>query len=250
MRGLFVLAAVLLLMYNAIGQVKIHAHNDYEKSHPLTNALANQAYSIEADVFLQDGKLLVAHSKKEVSTVKTLDGLYIKPIIALFKKNKSKVSRDSSYRFSLMIDVKEGGGDAIRQLVKSIKPYQRYFDRQLNRNAVQIVISGDRGSSREWKKYPRYIFFDGRPNENYDDATLKKVAVISDSYAPYAENKDKLKLVVEQAHQLGKPFRFWGTPDNEFSWNYFNEAGIDIINTDKPESCRNFFESRKVDTNL
>src|SRR5256885_147725 len=99
----------LVFTLHLYGQVKIHAHNDYEKPKPLFNALENKSDFIEADVFLQNSALLIAHSKNELTNDKTLDKLYIKPIVSLFRKFRSMVSPDTSYRFSLMIDIKEGG---------------------------------------------------------------------------------------------------------------------------------------------
>jgi len=37
-----------------------HAHNDYQHERPLLDALAHGFQSVEADVFLVEGKLLVA----------------------------------------------------------------------------------------------------------------------------------------------------------------------------------------------
>jgi alkaline phosphatase len=51
---------------------------------------------------------------------------------------------------------------------------------------------------------------------------------------------------LQKANQSGKPFRFWGSPDNEFYWKYFRDAGVDIINTDKPDLCRSFFEKERT----
>src|SRR5689334_17418060 len=42
-----------------------HSHNDYRQKHPLTDALRLGYLSIEADVFLVDGDLLVAHEREE-----------------------------------------------------------------------------------------------------------------------------------------------------------------------------------------
>ena len=41
-----------------------HAHNDYEHTHPLADALEQGFCSIEADIHLVNGKLLVAHDLK------------------------------------------------------------------------------------------------------------------------------------------------------------------------------------------
>ena len=106
------LTFLLLFIHTCLSaQVKIHAHNDYEKPHPLTNALANKVYIVEADVFLRDGELLVAHSDKDISKERSLNALYLDPIIALFKKYKGQIAADEEYHPSLMIDVKDGGAE-------------------------------------------------------------------------------------------------------------------------------------------
>ena len=244
MKYIFLLMLLCPALYSS-GQVKMHAHNDYEKPLPLFNALKYRAFSIEADVFNRNGQLLVAHSANQLPGAKTLNELYIRPIVSLYKKNKGRISDDKHYRIVLMVDVKEGGEETIRQLADLLKANRSTFDRSRNPNAVQVIVSGDRGSIKNWVSFPSYIFFDGRPTEQYDSATLKRVGLISDSYSAYAENKDKLNAVIGKAHQAGKLFRFWGAPDNEFSWKYFHDAGVDLINTDKPELCRKFFDKEK-----
>jgi glycerophosphoryl diester phosphodiesterase len=244
MKYIYLLLCFFSALYTS-GQVKMHAHNDYEKPLPLFNALKNKAFSIEADIFSRNGQLLVAHNANQLPGAKTLNELYIQPIIQLYKKNKGRISEDKDYRIVLMVDVKEGGEETIRQLAELLKANRNAFDRSKNPNAVQVIVSGDRGEVKNWASFPPYIFFDGRPTEQYDHATLKRVALISDSYSAYAENKEKLTAVLEKAHQAGKLFRFWGTPDNEFSWKYFKDAGVDIINTDKPDLCRKFLDKEK-----
>ncbi len=42
---------------------RAHAHNDYRHHRPLLDALAHGFTSVEADVFLVDDQLLVAHGR-------------------------------------------------------------------------------------------------------------------------------------------------------------------------------------------
>lgn len=240
------LVLLLIPFLQTSAQVKIHAHNDYEKPLPLYNAIDSKVFSIEADVFLRNGDLLVAHSADQLPNARTLSDLYIRPLVTLFKKHKGHLTADTSYTTSLMIDIKEGGEEAIRQLCRLLDTHRDYFDRDRNRHAVQIVISGDRGNLKNWTSFPAFIYFDGRPNEQYDQETMKRVACISDAYSSYAENREKLEAVLEKTHKMSKLFRFWGTPDNEFYWKYFRDAGVDIINTDKPDLCHSFFEKEKT----
>src|SRR3954468_3891095 len=58
----------------------LHAHNDYEHPRPLLDALDHHFCSIEADIYLVDGKLLVAHERKQVTPERTLESLYLEPL--------------------------------------------------------------------------------------------------------------------------------------------------------------------------
>ena len=243
---LFLLTILInLACFQSSAQPLIHAHNDYQKPEPFTNALRHKVFSIEADVYPSGNRLLVAHDKKELATAPTLGGLYLQPIIELFKRHRGIISNDSSYTPVLMIDIKENGEAVIAQLIKLVSAHGSVFDRSLNAKAVQLVISGDRGASSTWTSYPLYILFDGRPNEVYDSATLQRVAFISDSYLKYINPRDSSNRLIVQAakrvHDMGKLFRLWGSPDNPDSWKLQQQQGIDIINTDKVEECRNNF---------
>ena len=45
---------------------KAHAHNDYEHKCPLLDALDHGFCGVEADIYLVDGTLLVAHDRKDL----------------------------------------------------------------------------------------------------------------------------------------------------------------------------------------
>ena len=247
---LFLLAVLInLFSFHSSGQL-VHAHNDYQKPEPLTNALRHRVFSIEADIYLSGNRLLVAHDKKELATAPTLDSLYLQPIIELFRQHKGTISKDSNYAPVLMIDIKENGEATIGQLIKMVSAYRSVFDRSINAKAVQLVISGDRGPSSKWPSYPAYILFDGRPNEIYDTASLQRVAFTSDSYFNYAVKQDSTRIeqLVKKVHGMGKLLRLWSTPDNPGFWKWLQHSGIDIINTDKVEECRNYFSNDKTKT--
>ena len=42
-----------------------------------------------------------------------------------------------------------------------------------------------------------------------------------------------LNKIIYDVHLEGKKIRFWGSPDNMISWQFFYFSGIDLINTDK-----------------
>ena len=247
MRYLFHCLLLTLACFTATAQPLIHAHNDYQKPEPLTNALHCKAFSIEADIYLSGNRLLVAHDKNELATAKTLDAIYLQPIVQLYRQHHGKISAETGYALMLMIDIKEKGDSVLPQLINLLAPYRSVFDRSVNPTSVQIVISGDRGAISKWTSYPPYIFFDGRPYEAYDSATLQRVALISDSYLNYVSQQDssnRLQQVVKKVHDMEKLLRLWASPDNPASWGRQQELGIDIINTDKVTECRDYFSKK------
>ncbi|HEY2894618.1 MAG TPA: hypothetical protein VGJ16_10410, partial [Pirellulales bacterium] len=68
-----------------------HAHNDYLHEHPLADALAHGFASVEADIFLVDGKLLVAHEKRDIKPDRTLESLYLDPLKQRVRENGGSV---------------------------------------------------------------------------------------------------------------------------------------------------------------
>ena len=242
---LLIAAGVTIYSQNIL----IHSHNDYEQAEPLVKALRNKVYSFEADIYLVNDTLKVAHDKKDLATAPSLESLYILPIVKLFEINHGRISNDVKYAPVLMIDIKQNGEAVLNALVKLLSPHTRVFNKKLNQKAVQIVISGDRGDRSKWTSWPSYIFFDGRINEQYSKEQLQRVAFISDSYSNYAKQKDSADLLIKQlakkTHQLKKLLRLWAIPDHSSSWMHLRELGVDIINTDKVEECRKLFAAKQ-----
>jgi alkaline phosphatase len=234
----------MLLAGLAQAQPLIHAHNDYQQARPLTNALRNRVFSLEADVYRTERGLMVAHNIKDTVTAPALAGLYLQPIIRLFRKHHGRISKSKTYAPILMIDSKAAGAAVIAQLVNETAAHPSVFDRSLNPLAVQIVISGDRGNLSQWTYWPSFIQFDGRPYEVYDSATLLRVAFISDAYFKYVTETDsttRIRQLAEKVHAMGKRLRLWAIPDNPTAWKRLRELGVDIINTDKVGECRDYF---------
>lgn len=232
----------LILPGLALAQPKIHAHNDYEKPRPFWNAWEQRADYIEADVYLRDGKLLVAHAPNEINPARTLDSLYIGPISQLFLKHTDRPGPDHRYTFSLVIDAKDDAATVLPALIVTIEKNIVAFNRPANPLAVQVIVSGNRPRVETYLDYPLFIYFDGRPNEVYDDETIKRVALISDSFRSYSRwdgtgdlpdaDREKLKRIIKRAHNYNKPIRFWAIPDTENAWKQLRKLGVDIINTD------------------
>src|SRR6267378_5773752 len=102
----------LLLLYSTVAGAQpfshAHAHNDYEHDHPLFDALHYRFTSVEADIYLVDGKLLVSHTRP-IFGARTLEQLYLSPLDSMIRTNQGKVYPGYDGPFYLMIDLKSDG---------------------------------------------------------------------------------------------------------------------------------------------
>src|SRR5436305_12662245 len=86
-----------------------HAHNDYEHKRPLFDALECGFCSVEADIWLVDGKLLVAHDRNQVKPERTLQALYLDPLRERARRNGGRVYPNGP-EVILLVDVKSDAG--------------------------------------------------------------------------------------------------------------------------------------------
>lgn len=221
---------------------KFHSHNDYEQDFPFWKAYIHGANSIEADVFLKNGKLYVTHAESEIKEANTLQKLYFDPIEELIKKGDFR-------ELQLLVDLKS---DAKKTLSKIIEVLEDYPGIRQNKKLV-IAISGNRPPTAEYGNYPDYIWFDHQSLEDIDTIDLSKVAMISKGFSNYSHwnglgrpvtaDMKKMEAVIAKAHEYGKPFRFWGTPDTKTAWSKFAKMGVDFVNTDHPDEVELFLKT-------
>lgn len=248
--------AGLLISLSATAQTPLnynrgHSHNDYHQNIPLLTAYYAGMGSIEADVFLRNGELFVAHEASEITPDATLKKLYLEPLARFYSKNGNQPYKDGNHKLQLVIDIKQDYKNVIAQLIKDLSAYGTIFNSSTNSKGINIVLSGDTPVPAEFKDYPDYISFDGRPKADYTDAQLKRIAMISDDLKSYTswngkgtptkEDETKLRSVIENAHQKKKAFRFWASQDSPNTWIVLEKLGADWINTDHPEQLREFY---------
>src|SRR5690349_752262 len=94
----------------------IFAHNDYARPVPFYTAYNLGVGYIEADVFLQDSSLLVAHHAREIEPGRNLQTLYLQPLSTEIQNNGGTVYPDSKSRLTLMIDLKTEGVSTLSAL--------------------------------------------------------------------------------------------------------------------------------------
>ncbi|KAL9065690.1 MAG: hypothetical protein Q9161_008076 [Pseudevernia consocians] len=72
-----------------ITPIPCHSHNDYWRQVPLYDALAAGCTSVEADVWLSGNDLFVGHSQKSLTKKRTLETLYIDPIVSILSNQNT-----------------------------------------------------------------------------------------------------------------------------------------------------------------
>ena len=124
-----------------------HAHNDYEHDRPLLDALDQGFTSIEADVFLVEGQLLVAHNFINVAKDRTLENLYLQPLQERAKENDGRVYKDGQ-TVTLLVDIKTNGKAVYAALDELLAKYDSIVSvtttGEYTEKAVTVIISGDR----------------------------------------------------------------------------------------------------------
>lgn len=231
-------------------QPLIFAHNDYVGAEPFHAAYRLQVGYIEADVFLQHGSLLVAHTRLEIDKNKTLERLYLQPLQRAIDENGGRAYPDRGKHLTMMIDLKTAGMSTLDALVALLGRYAAIT----SANNVHILISGDVPDPALWEKYPAYITFDGRPGKNYTDAQWQRIGLVSTNFKEHvrwdgkgplpAEAAARMSTLINAAHARNKKFRFWATPDFPQAWQALTDAGMDMIVTDKVQSLHDFFAAR------
>jgi len=225
-----------------------HSHNDYEQQHPFWMAYDEGFGSIEADIFLRNGKLLVGHDTIEIKAGRTLEEYYIRPLVGCIHKNHGHPYADPSRQLQILIDVKEDSVATLGKLVEVLKKYP-----PLTRcSSLKWVISGSRPDPARYADYPSFIWFDGILHQDYSPAALEKIAMMSDNLSHYsrwngldtipADQWKTLQAAIDHSHSLHKPVRLWGAPDFVNAWHQFILLKVDYINTDHIHELAGFLQ--------
>lgn len=240
-----------------------HAHNDYEHERPLYDALSHGFTSVEADVWLVDGELLVAHDLVDVDPDRTLESLYLDPLQDLARGRGRSVYPGWDGSLQLLIDIKSEGETTYAAVHEALAEHARLMTRtvhgKVRTGPVTAVISGNRPLETMRAQPVRYAFYDGRSGDLGSGLPASLMPLVSDNWTklftwqgvgpmPAAE-RERLHAFVDQAHTAGYRVRFWATPDQpgaarDALWTELVAAGVDHINTDDLAGLDAFLKSR------
>ena len=237
---------------------RAHAHNDYEHDRPLLDALDRGFGSVEVDIHLVDGELLVAHDRDEVVPGRTLQALYLDPLQDRIRE-RGRVYPDGP-SLTLLIDVKSAAEPTYRALREVLRGYAAmlttYGPDGVAEGPVTAIISGNRARDRMKAQTIRYAAYDGR----LDDLTQTPspsatfIPLVSSHWEAVstwrgegpmpAADRERLRALVQQAHEQGRRIRFWATADRPAVWRELYAAGVDLLNTDDLALLQQFLLER------
>ncbi len=243
---------------------RAHAHNDYEHARPLYDALDHGFKSVEADVWLVDGKLVVSHDDPRLPTTAqpkgTLESLYLDPLRREIKANGGSVYRGDPDYLTLLVDIKSEDVATYKAVHEALRKYRammtKFTPEGVNDGAVTAIVSGNRPRAYMEAQQIRYAAYDGRIPEDLGGSQNPQtfVPLVSQNWTklftwqgigpmPEAE-RQKLHDIVDTAHANGQRVRFWATPEvpgaREAVWRELVAAEVDYINTDNLAELQSF----------
>ena len=256
---------------------RAHAHNDYEHTRPLLDALDAGFTSVEADVYVaplpaatpgaignQLG-LYVAHDPQDIRPENTLAALYLEPLKMRIAENGGCVQKDCA-PFYLLIDAKTEGETTYAAIEAELAKYDtlfvKYFNGGLRDGPVLATLSGNRPKATMAAATSRYTFYDGRFSDLDSNDPVTLIPLISDSWTTHfgwdgngtmpADQKAKLLEIMAKSHAKGRRVRLYAVPDaagaaRENLWRELLAAGQDHLNTDDLAGLRAFLLANDPD---
>ena len=168
-----------------------HSHNDYWRRVPLFSAIEAGCVGVEADIWLFEEELFVGHSVASLTRNRTLDSLYVSPLVEILSKQnpRSTILPDDTSQphgvfdtnpeqsLILLIDFKTSGSVLWAHVQSALQPLRekdyltRFNGAQITRGPITVVATGnapfDLVSSEESNPH-HDVFFDAPLSDMYE----------------------------------------------------------------------------------
>lgn len=249
-------ALIVILLAGCVGNQKIlysaenaHSHNDYAQTEYFTAALNAGFGSMEADIFLVDHQILVAHSDKDLDTARNMINMYLQPLNNTIRENNGYPYKDQKKKLQLLIDLKDANtSPAYLEAVALLKS----FPSITGCKQIILTFTGNIPPDSVMEAAPEFIYFDGVPYAEHHQKAMDRMYMLSDDFDKYSkwdgigeipgDDSAKLAAVVKLAHKQKKKVRFWNAPDHQKAWELMKTLGVDYINTDHIKELAQFLE--------
>jgi len=219
---------------------RAHSHNDYERKRPLLDAVESGVTSIEVDLFLEDGAILVAHDRGKWRG--EFEALYLKPLEALWQKDVLPVA--AGHPFLLWLDLKEDSVALRQELHRLLEAYPVTRQADPARARVQVILTGDKVAKAAFiEEHPSEIV--SRDSNNFSEydppsspswkwyaLNWKKIGAWTGEGGMPIQERTRLEELVGQIHGKGRKVRLWNHPATLSFWQEASAAGVDRLGTD------------------
>lgn len=236
-----------------------HSHNDEEQKRPLEDALAAGFTSVEVDLQLVQGKLLVGHTPVEaLQHGRTLEQTYLGPLQERVSRFGAVYPGADEKPFQLVLDIKGPSQATYEELLPLLRRYQSMLtvvtEQQLHPGPLQVVLTGNQPDLRSSRE--RLVFSDGAVSKVLAGSQLDPLLspTVSGNYRGYFRwsgegsmppaQASRLRDLAERVHSQGATLRLWGAPDCPNAWSALAQQGVDRISTDQPGRFAQWLEGQ------
>ncbi|SPN98892.1 uncharacterized protein DNG_01931 [Cephalotrichum gorgonifer] len=262
--------------------IPCHSHNDYWRKEPLFSALKTGCIGIEADVWLVEDDLWIAHEESDLKRGVTFTRLYVDPLVELLEQRNAfspaqgwstlgVYESDPDQTVVLMIDLKSESHDTWPVVLDQLQALRDRGwlthvgeDGHVHRRPVTVVGSGTSDfSTLAANSTYRDAFFDaplddleGSPydatNSYYASVSFRKHLGFAPSGHLSGDQLAKLRRAVAEAHSRGLKARYWGSPAwalnvRDRMWRTLSDEGVDLVNVDDLQSFRDWTTRRRLE---
>ncbi|KAJ5223422.1 hypothetical protein N7468_007964 [Penicillium chermesinum] len=261
--------------------IPVHSHNDYWRNEPFWTGLSKGCTSTEADVWLYNGTLYVGHDQSALTSSRTLESLYINPILEVLDRQNPKSpfvpaptkngvwDTDTTQTLYFFIDVKTSGPETFKAVIEALEPLRAkgYLtsvkDGKTLNGPVTIIGTGETPLEMITSVADRDYFFDAplaklkdpqyseinglvAPIASTDfQAVVGKVTLDTDPVL----NEGQLQVLRQQiadANERGIGARYWNTPHfpirtRNLVWRTLLREGVALLNADDLDAVAAYF---------
>jgi hypothetical protein len=222
-----------------------HSHNDYQHARPLTDALEQKFYSVEADIWLHQGELLISHWG--IMFKGSLEELYLKPLQKLVDERGSVYGDGKP--FYLWVEIKDECSYVRPELNRILNRYPMlsvYTDHEVRPGPVTVILTGNEENKRLFtEEYPvRRATRDAEHFNTADPPADTRWSWYAIQWQEWMNDHRALRILTRLIHEKGRKLRLWDVPHSEDVWHTALEAQVDQISVDNLSWMRRFLDSQ------
>ncbi|KAI9930076.1 hypothetical protein ASPWEDRAFT_48247 [Aspergillus wentii DTO 134E9] len=260
--------------------IPVHSHNDYWRDIPFYTGLSKGCMSTEADVWLYNGTLYVGHDESSLTEERTLESLYIDPMLDVLKRQNPKsvfatsptkngvFDTDRSQTLYFFIDTKTSGHETFKAVISALQPLRDldYLttlkdNKTITDGPITVIGTGETPLDMVGPVANRDYFFDSdlkSLEENEDITSLispiastsfkATVGTVSADTEPALSNDQltTLRSQIATAKERGIGARYWDTPSypirtRNLLWRTLLREGVALLNADDLNAVSDYF---------